>query len=64
MAATRIMGAPPADAFNNMGNDFTNVEGPVWIGDSLYFSEYKTTDRPASSHLEAFARRRDDGVHR
>jgi gluconolactonase len=46
------MGAPPADAFNNMGNDFTNVEGPVWIGDSLYFSEYKTTDVPPSRILK------------
>jgi gluconolactonase len=36
---TRIAGAPPADTFNNDGNNFTNVEGPVWIGDSLYFSE-------------------------
>jgi gluconolactonase len=35
--ATKIMGAPPSDTFNM--NGFTNVEGPVWIGDSLYFSE-------------------------
>jgi gluconolactonase len=36
---TRIAGAPPSDAFNNNGNDYTNVEGPVWIGDALYVSE-------------------------
>jgi gluconolactonase len=41
---TRIAGAPPMDSFNM--NNFTNVEGPVWIGDSLYFGEYKTTDIP------------------
>lgn len=35
--AAKIAGAPPSDAFNM--NNFTNVEGPVWIGDSLYFSE-------------------------
>src|SRR6185503_15606132 len=52
VAATRIMNAPPADTFNNMGNDFTNVEGPVWIGDSLYFSEYKTTNVPPARILK------------
>ena len=41
--------AGEAAAFNNMGNDFTNVEGPVWIGDSLYFSEYKTTNVPLAA---------------
>ena len=35
--ATKIAGAPPSDDFNK--NGWTNVEGPVWIGDSLYFSE-------------------------
>jgi gluconolactonase len=35
--AMKITGAPPADDFNK--NNYTNVEGPVWIGDSLYFSE-------------------------
>ncbi len=41
---TRIAGAPPTDDFNM--NNFTNVEGPVWLGDALYFGEYKTTDIP------------------
>ncbi|MEO6603563.1 MAG: hypothetical protein ABIQ16_27010, partial [Polyangiaceae bacterium] len=35
--ATHVAGTPPNDAFNM--NNYTNVEGPVWIGDSLYFSE-------------------------
>jgi sugar lactone lactonase YvrE len=51
IAATRITGAPPADTFNNTGNNFTNVEGPVWIGDTLYFSEMQTTDLPPSRIL-------------
>jgi gluconolactonase len=36
--ATHIAGTTPVDSFN-MNAGFTNVEGPVWIGDSLYFSE-------------------------
>jgi len=35
--ASKIAGAPPSDSFNK--DAWTNVEGPVWIGDSLYFSE-------------------------
>jgi len=27
-------------------NNFTNVEGPVWIGDALYFSEMKNGNSP------------------
>lgn len=34
-----------------MGNDFTNVEGPVWIGDALYFTEMKTGNVPAARIL-------------
>jgi gluconolactonase len=36
--AEHIPGTTPIDSFN-MNAGFTNVEGPVWIGDSLYFSE-------------------------
>ena len=36
---TRVEGVPPADAFNNNNNDFTNIEGDVWVGDALYVSE-------------------------
>lgn len=32
-------------------NGFTNVEGPVWIGDTLYFSEMLNGDLPASRIL-------------
>jgi gluconolactonase len=35
----RVPGVPPADAFNNDNNDFTNIEGLVWAGDALYVSE-------------------------
>lgn len=35
----RVAGVPPADAFNNNNNDFTNIEGLVWAGDALYVSE-------------------------
>ncbi|HXK16663.1 MAG TPA: SMP-30/gluconolactonase/LRE family protein, partial [Polyangiaceae bacterium] len=35
----RVEGVPPPDAFNNNNNDFTNIEGDVWIGDALYVSE-------------------------
>jgi gluconolactonase len=43
---TRIPNTPIQDSFNNDANNFTNVEGPVWIGDSLYFSEMTTVDIP------------------
>src|SRR5882724_8830562 len=39
VAPKRVEGVPPPDAFNNNNNDFTNVEGDVWIGDALYVSE-------------------------
>ena len=39
LAPTRVAGVPPADAFNNNGNDFTNIEGPVWYQGALYVSE-------------------------
>ncbi|HXJ23682.1 MAG TPA: SMP-30/gluconolactonase/LRE family protein, partial [Polyangia bacterium] len=49
--ATRITGAPPSDAFNNSGNDFTNVEGPVWIGNALYFSEMLGNPNPPPARI-------------
>ena len=55
LSATRIPGAPPADAFNNMGNDFTNVEGPVWIGDALYYSEMTGANLPPARILKMTA---------
>jgi len=50
-AATRIAGAPPSDAFNNSGNNFTNVEGPVWIGNALYFSEMVNSPNPPPARI-------------
>jgi len=54
-AATRIVGAPPLDTFNNMGNNFTNIEGPVWIGDALYYSEMTTVNLPPARILKLAA---------
>ncbi|HEY4392888.1 MAG TPA: SMP-30/gluconolactonase/LRE family protein [Polyangia bacterium] len=50
--ATKINGAPPSDTFNNSGNNFTNVEGPVWIGNALYFSEMTTNNPPPARILK------------
>ena len=43
LTPTRVVGVPPADAFNNNNNDFSNIEGDVWIGDALYVSEISAT---------------------
>ncbi|HTU58520.1 MAG TPA: SMP-30/gluconolactonase/LRE family protein, partial [Polyangiales bacterium] len=45
-SATRVAGLPPHDAFNSDGNTRTNVEGPVWIGDKLYVSEFAFMPAP------------------
>jgi gluconolactonase len=50
--ATKISGAPPSDSFNNNGNNFTNVEGPVWIGNALYFSEMTGNNPPPARILK------------
>ncbi len=50
--ATKIAGAPPSDSFNNNGNNFTNVEGPVWIGNALYFSEMTGNNPPPARILK------------
>jgi gluconolactonase len=47
--ATRVAGAPPVDGFNAGPG---NVEGPVWIGDSLYFSEMTDADIPPARILK------------
>jgi gluconolactonase len=50
--ATRIAGAPPMDNFDgSQGNGFTNVEGPVWIGNALYFSEMLGSPNPPPSRI-------------
>lgn len=53
--AERVAGAPPADSFNNTGNNFTTVEGPAWVGDALYFSELKTDSVPPARILKLAA---------
>ncbi len=50
-SATRIAGAPPSDAFNNNGNNFTTVEGPVWITNALYVSEFGSMTTPPPSRI-------------
>jgi gluconolactonase len=47
----RIEGVPPLDAFNDNGATRTNLEGPVWIGDTLYVSEFPFTPAPTSRVL-------------
>jgi gluconolactonase len=49
--ATRIAGAPPSDTFNNLGNNFSNIEGPVWIGNALYVSELLGSPNPPPARL-------------
>jgi len=36
---TKVAGVPPSDSFNNTNKSFGIIEGPVWVGDSLYVSE-------------------------
>lgn len=58
LSPVRVEGLPPADAFNDSGNTRTNLEGPVWIGDKLYVSEFPFLPAPESRIL-AF----DPGAH-
>lgn len=48
-AATKVAGTPPSDSFNK--DAWTNVEGPVWIGDSLYFSEMTNSNTIPPSRI-------------
>lgn len=47
----RVEGVPPADDFNNNNNNFTNLEGDVWIGDALYLSEIGGGNNPPPSRI-------------
>jgi gluconolactonase len=50
--ATRIPGAPPMDNFDgSQGNGYTNVEGPVWITNALYVSEFGSASKPPPSRI-------------
>jgi len=50
-SATRVVGVPPADAFNGNGNDFGIIEGVVWTGDALYLSEISSGQNPPPSRV-------------
>lgn len=47
----RVEGVPPADAFNNQNNDFTNVEGDVWFEGALYVSEIAGGNNPPPARI-------------
>lgn len=47
--AMKVAGTPPADSFNK--DAWTNVEGPVWIGDALYFSEMTNSNMIPPSRI-------------
>jgi len=51
--ASKVAGAPPNDTFNK--NNWTNVEGPVWIGDALYFSEMTNSNMKPPSRIVKIA---------
>ena len=51
--AQRIDGVPPLDAFNDSGRTRTNIEGAVWISDTLYVSEFPLTPNPPDSRILA-----------
>jgi gluconolactonase len=46
-----VTGVPPSDTFNNTLNNFTTIEGPVWIGDALYVSEFPGSPNPPPSRI-------------
>ena len=46
-----MTGVPPSDTFNNTLNNFTTIEGPVWIGDALYVSEFPGSPNPPPSRI-------------
>ncbi|MDP9034434.1 MAG: SMP-30/gluconolactonase/LRE family protein [Myxococcota bacterium] len=48
----RVQGVPPNDASFNMNNGtFGIIEGPVWLGDSLYVSEIAAGPNPPASRI-------------
>ncbi len=48
---THLDNALPRDAFNQNGNLNANVEGPVWLGGSLYVSEFGQGANPPPSRV-------------
>jgi len=46
----RLAGVPPDDLF---AQGFSIIEGPVWVGDTLFVSQFGSTSRPPTSRLLA-----------
>jgi gluconolactonase len=51
LVPVRITAVPPHDAFNNNGNNFSIIEGPVWIGNALYISEIQSPPSPPPARI-------------
>ncbi len=47
----RVANVPPSDSFNHETSDDTTIEGPVWIGQALYFSEFSASPNPPPARL-------------
>ncbi|MGD0679881.1 MAG: hypothetical protein ABSC94_31240, partial [Polyangiaceae bacterium] len=48
---TQVAGVPPPDpagSIDQNGKGFSTIEGPVWVGDSLYVSEFPAGPTPPS----------------
>ncbi|HZU85765.1 MAG TPA: SMP-30/gluconolactonase/LRE family protein, partial [Polyangiaceae bacterium] len=53
---TRVAGVPPPDSdggINGMGYGFSTIEGPVWVGSTLYVSEFGSQVTPPPSRILA-----------
>lgn len=46
-----MTGVPPSDSFNANLVTYTTIEGPVWIGDALYVSEFPGSPNPPPSRI-------------
>jgi len=48
---SRVAGIPPADTFNVNETAFGIIEGPVWIGEAIYMSEFGALVEPPPSRI-------------
>jgi gluconolactonase len=53
LSPTKIAGVPPSDSFNNTGNDYGHLEGPVWLDaeQALFLSEISGGNNPPPSRV-------------
>ncbi len=51
LTPAKVAGVPPSDTFNNDNDNFGIIEGPVWIGDSLYVSEIGSGNSPPPARI-------------